>query len=208
MSVEILPQEQHRFYVDFELRPEEDRPASIEAGHPVFKDVEFAIITMPGGSLVVEKVIDEALLNEWRHGAPNGRKPPSPFALAAYNAWKDGQDAPVNGMDLKNWPGITPAQLMTCHNVNIYAVEDLAAANDDALRKMGMGALALKNKAIAYLENAEGNKASEAISALQVRLDDLESENARLKDENGTLRSELEQANETPKKRGRPKKAD
>lgn len=201
MSVEIMPQEQHRFHVNFELRAVEDRAESMEAGHPVFKDVEYAIITMPGGQLVVDKVIDEALLYEWKNGS--NRKPPSPFALTAYQAWKDGREIPVNGIDLKNWPGVTPAQIKMCHGTNIYSVEDLAEANDEAKRRMGMGALALINKAKSYLENAEDNKASEAISALQVRLDALEAENDRLKDENGTLRSELEQ--DEPKKRGKKK---
>lgn len=202
MSVEFLPTEQHRFYVEFELRPEEDRTQSIEAGHPVFVDVEYAIITMPGGSLVVDKKITPELMHEWKHGS--GRKPPSPFAVTAYNAWKEGQEAPLNGMDLKNWPGITPAKTKMCHGANIRTVEDLAAAHSDAQRKIGMGALALVNKAKAYLENSEGNKASEAISAMQVKMESMQAEIERLKDENGTLRSELD---DKPK-RGRPKKTE
>lgn len=198
MSIEILPQEQHRFHVNFELRPVEDREATIEAGHPVFKDQEYAIITMPGGQLVVDKVIDDALLNEWKNG--RGRKPPSPFALSAYQAWKDGQEVPLNGMDLKNWPGITPAQIKMCHGTNIYTVEDLATANDEAKKRMGMGALALINKAKAYLENAESNKSSEAISALEVKLQAALDRIQSLEDENGTLRSELD---EKPKKRAK-----
>lgn len=169
MAVDILPTEQHRFYVEFEVRAEEDRTASIAAGHPVFVDVDYAVITMPGGSLVVDKKITQELLNEWRHGL--NRKPPSPFALSAYQAWKDGREAPLNGMDLKNWPGITPAQIKMCHGVNIKTVEDLSQANADAQRKMGMGALALVNKAKSYLENAKGNKASEEVAALKVKLE-------------------------------------
>ncbi len=202
MSIEIMPTEQHRFHVNFELRAQEDREASIKAGHPVFKDVEFAIITMPGGQLVVDKIIDDALLSEWKNGS--NRKPPSPFALTAYQAWKSGLEIPVNGMDLKNWPGITPAQIKMCHGTNIRTVEDLATANEEAKRRMGMGALALINKAKAYLENAESNKSSEAISSLQVEMEAMKAEIARLKDENGTLRSELE---DKPK-RGRPRKDD
>ena len=107
--VDMLAEERHVFYVDFELRPEEDREQTIAQGMPVFKDVEFAVITMPGGGLVVDKQITDALLDEWKHG-DNRRKPPSPFALRAYEAWKEGREAPVNGTDLKNWPGVTPAQ--------------------------------------------------------------------------------------------------
>ena len=106
--VDMMAEERHGFYVDFELRPEEDREQTIAQGMPIFKDVEFAIITMPGGGLVVDKQITDSLLHEWRHG-DNRRKPPSPFAFTAYEAWKEGREAPVNGTDLKNWPGVTPA---------------------------------------------------------------------------------------------------
>ena len=74
---EMMASEKHGFYVDFELRPEEDREQSIEQGMPVYKDVEYAVITMPGGGLVVDKVITENLLREWRYG-DNMRKPASP----------------------------------------------------------------------------------------------------------------------------------
>ena len=107
--VDMLAEERHGFYVDFELRPEEDREQSIAQGMPVYKDVEFAIITMPGGGLVVDKQITDDLLKEWRHGDKR-RKPPSPFAFTAYEAWKDGREAPVNGTDLKNWPGRATAR--------------------------------------------------------------------------------------------------
>lgn len=59
--VQMMAEEQHGFYVDFELRPEEDREESISQGMPVFKDVEYAVITMPGGGLVVDKVISDDL---------------------------------------------------------------------------------------------------------------------------------------------------
>jgi signal recognition particle GTPase len=72
---------------------------------------------------------------------------------------------------LKNWPGVTPAQLKMCHNASIYSVEDLRDANADCIRKLGMGALALIEKAKAYLGSAQTNKASEEISALKVDME-------------------------------------
>ena len=170
--VEMMASERHGFYVDFELRPEEDREQSIEQGMPVYKDVEYAVITMPGGGLVVDKVITESLLREWRFG-DNMRKPASPFAFSAYEDWKDGREAGVDGTDLKNWPGVTPAQLKMCLNATIKTVEHLAEANADTLRKIGMGAVALKEKAAAYLGAAQTNKASEALGALRIEMDAL-----------------------------------
>jgi len=202
--VEMLQEERHGFYVEFELRPEEDREASIDQGMPVFKDVEFAMITMPGGGLVVDKPINEALLYEWKNG-DNRRKPPSPFAYRAYEAWKEGREAPVNGTDLKNWPGVTPAQLKTCQNATVRTIEDLAAANADTIRKLGMGGVAMMEKAKAYLASANQNKTSEEVSALMVKLEAL-SDTVKRKDEQ--ISDLLERLDESTKKRGRPRKED
>ena len=202
--VEMLQEERHGFYVEFELRPEEDREESIAQGMPVFKDVEFAMITMPGGGLVVDKPINEALLYEWKNG-DNRRKPPSPFAYRAYEAWKEGREAPVNGTDLKNWPGVTPAQLKTCQNATVRTIEDLAEANADTIRKLGMGGVAMMEKAKAYLAAANQNKTSEEVSALMVKLEAL-SDTVKRKDEQ--ISDLLERLDESTKKRGRPRKED
>ena len=202
--VEMLQEERHGFYVEFELRPEEDREASIDQGMPVFKDVEFAMITMPGGGLVVDKPINEALLYEWKNG-DNRRKPPSPFAYRAYEAWKEGREAPVNGTDLKNWPGVTPAQLKTCQNATVRTIEDLAEANADTIRKLGMGGVAMMEKAKAYLAAANQNKTSEEVSALMVKLDAL-SDTVKRKDEQ--ISDLLERLDESTNKSGRPRKDD
>ena len=202
--VDMLTPETHGFYIEFELRPSEDREATIKAGHPVFKDVEFAVITMPGGGLVVDKVVDDALLDEWQRGS--GRKPPSPFAVRAYEAWKQDLEIPVNGTDLKNWPGVTPAQLKTCQMATVRTIEDLANCNADTLRKLGMGGVALKNKAEAYLASAEGNKGSEEIAAMKIEVEALK-EAVKAKDEQiDKLMDQL--TDPAPKKRGRPPKGD
>lgn len=198
----MMAQERHGFYVEFELRPEEDRDQTISQGMPIFKDVEFAIITMPGGGLVLDKVINNELLDEWKHGDKR-RKPPSPFALHAYEAWKEGREAPVNGTDLKNWPGVTPAQLKTCQNATIRTVEDLAEANADSIGKLGMGGVSMMEKAKAYLKSANINKTSEQITALTVKVDDL-TESIKKKD--SQISELIEQLDEQPKKRGKNRK--
>jgi len=200
--VEMLSEERHGFYVDFELRPEEDREQSIAQGMPIFKDVEYAIITMPGGGLVVDKPITDELLYEWKHG-DNRRKPPSPFAFRAYEAWKEGREIPLNGTDLKNWPGVTPAQLKTCQAATVRTIEDLANANADTIRKLGMGGVALAQKAKSYLESAVNNKASEEIAALQIKMDSLQ-ETIDKKD--NQIAELMERLDEDKPKRGRPKK--
>ncbi len=200
--VEFLAEEKHGFYVDFELRAEEDRAETIKQGMPVFKDVEFAVITMPGGGLVVDKPITDALLNEWRHG-DNRRKPPSPFAYRAYEAWKQGHEVPLNGTDLKNWPGVTPAQLKTCHAATVRTIEDLAAANADTTRKLGMGGIALVEKAKAYLGSADANKAAEEVAALKVQMESMQ---ASIEKKDRQIEDLMEKLDDDKPKRGRPKK--
>lgn len=198
----MLPNEKHGFYVDFELRPEEDREQSIKAGMPIYKDVEYAVITMPGGGLVVDKPITDALLYEWQHG-DNRRKPPSPFAYRAYQAWKDGQEVPLNGTDLKNWPGVTPAQLKTCQAATVRTIEDLANANADTTRKLGMGGVALVQKAKAYLESAGVNKASEEVAALSVKMEALQ---ATIEKKDRQIAELMEQLDDDKPKRTRRKR--
>ena len=161
--IEIRPgdNEERPCYIEFELRADEDRNATIEAGMPVFKDVEYAKLTPAGsqGTLVSEKVVTDQLLNEWRHGDRRGSRP-IPYYIQPYEAWKQGLEVPVNGSSVKHWPGVTPAQLRTCQEAGIQTVEDLALSNADTIRRLGMGGLALVKKAKIYLENAGTNKAA------------------------------------------------
>lgn len=203
--VDMMAPERASFYIDFELHPIEDRDASIKAGHPVFKDQEMAILTMPGGQLVVPKPVTPQLLHEWQFG-DGQRKPPAPHAFNAYQAWKNNQEIPLEGTDIRNWPGVTPAQVKTCHGANIRTLEDLASANDEAVRLLGMGGRALVQKAKAYLESADQNKSSEQIAALTVRVEEL-AESLTSKDEQiAELEQQLKDA-QTPAPNPTPNKA-
>ena len=193
--------EERPCYIEFELSAEEDRDASIAQGMPVYKDVEMAYLTPTGcqGTSRVPKFITAKLLDDWRFGDKR-RQGPVPYYIQAYDAWKAGLEIPANGLDIKNWPGVTPAQLMTCHEAGARTVEDLSEANADMIRKLGMGGLALIQKAKSYLENAETNKAAEEISALRIQMADMK---VLIDTQNGRI-AELQ---DTPQvKRGRPRK--
>ena len=204
--IEIRPgdNEDRPCYIEFELRADEDRNATIEAGMPVFKDVEYAKLTPAGsqGTLVSEKVVTDQLLNEWRHGDRRGSRP-IPYYIQAYEAWKQGLEVPVNGSSVKHWPGVTPAQLRTCQEAGIQTVEDLALSNADTIRRLGMGGLALVKKAKIYLENAGTNKAAEQISALELKIEAMETLIKTQSEQITELQNDLESR---PAKRGRPRK--
>lgn len=171
-------------YITFEVRPEENRAATMEAGHPVFKDVEYVLITPQGSKDRVERRVQD-WFSKLEQDAHEGRFPREWLNAykAAYAAWKEGQEAPVDGTALSNWPAITPSLFKICQGLHVRTVEDLAVANEETLQRMGMGGRALKQKAVEYLATANNiGKTTEAITALKVENEALKQRNASLEE--------------------------
>jgi hypothetical protein len=120
-----------------------------------------------------------------------------------YDAWKRQEKAPVNGYPIDAWPGVTPEQSRVLKDRHVLSVEDLANSSQADLGKLGLpGILQLQGKAKAFLE-ARQNTAPVA------------AEVAALREENKTMREELEAAMQLLKemsdkgegpRRGRPPK--
>jgi hypothetical protein len=164
--------------VMFETRPIEDREASEREGYYVAKDVVFAVVMAPGGQDTVEKIA-----SEWVDEKTKKADPHAELYKRAYTAYLEGHEIPENGMFIKSWPPISPAMADQCIRANIRTVEDLATAPDDSLRRIGIGSVALQQKAETWLNTAMNvGTASEKIANLSVRVGDLEQENDR-KDE-------------------------
>lgn len=180
-------------YVAFERRAVEDRSASIAAGHYVSKDVDIAIITRPGSRDNLEK---DALtwLAEIRE---KGRKDEIPRSWyegfsASYKSWKDGEEAPVSGTPIKGWPVLSPAAQKDLIHAGIRTVEDLANLPDGDVGMIGTGAIAYKQKAVAWLAAANGTgKVVEQISALTTQVKELTDLSKRLVEENALLKAQL-----------------
>jgi hypothetical protein len=99
-----------------------------------------------------------------------------------YDAWKRQEKAPVSGYPIDAWPGVTPEQSRVLKERHVLSVEDLANSSQADLGKLGLpGILQLQGKAKAFLE-ARQNTAPVA------------AEVAALRDENKTMREELEAA--------------
>lgn len=163
-------------YVTFENRPVEDRAASIAAGHYVAHDVTYAIITPQGSKDRIEKIAEEWLRD--LETAVREDRFPAEWLRAYKNLfsdWKAGREIPAEGTPILTWPAISRSQADACLNMNIRTVEDLANANESALSGIGMGARALKERAIAWLQSANdtGKVAQE--------LEQLRTENAQQK---------------------------
>lgn len=126
-------------------------------GHPVYDDVEFVKILVPGDRKTewVGRVTDE-----------HRRRFPQ-----AYAAWKAGQEAPSEGFPLTEWSGITKGQVEELRFSRVLTVEQLATLPDDALtRSIAMGGYQLREKAQRFLKQMEGSAETEALAAENARL--------------------------------------
>lgn len=157
MSVNSLTDREERPpYIRFEQRPVQDKQESIKQGRYIAKDVDFVLITPPYSKDCVEHKV-ENWLQTCEQNLRNNRIPREWLDRwkEGYQRWKDGLDVPVNGTSVKNWPGASPAQIKNMIASNILTIEDMAACNDEGLRRLGFGGIDLRNKAKAYLQAAE-----------------------------------------------------
>ena len=140
-------------YVRFETIAKEDKAASTRAGTYIGRDVDMALITPPYSKDVFKQQVDK-WFPQLDVDAQQGRIPKEwvDKYKEAYRAWKNGQDIPLDGTPIKGWLRVSPAQQEAMISAGVRTVEDLAAANDEALRRIGMGAVELKNIAQAEIK--------------------------------------------------------
>lgn len=232
MSVgDVSSREERPAYVRFERRPIEDKEASLREGRYVAKDVDFALVTPPYSKDCVEYKVTTWLTNMERN-VRDGRIPEqwADMWKTALQKWRNGQEVPLNGTPILGWGLISPAQQQTLIAMSCLTVEDLAQVNDEGMKRMGMGALDLKNKAKNWLASVKDH------GGLTIQMSALEKENANLKAsveglkaqiealkgmipkqpqmmqepyiEEGITASDLLEDEPIPKKRGRPSKAE
>lgn len=177
-------QEDGPVLVEFYHLPVEDRAASQKAGHYVAKDVEYVRITPPGGNLIVETEVTDTHRQRFER---------------QYNAWLEGIEPPEDGSPLREWPPASPAQVRTLDAMGIRTVEALAKCPDGPLQGAGMGGIALREKARAWLQSAADHGVlAEEIAALKVEVAQLAERNEQLAEENRRLAQKP--------RRGRPPK--
>lgn len=180
-------------YVRFVMHDVEDRAASLETGHYVGREVPFAHITPQGSKDIIERNAKEWLEDLQRQA--DAQRFPAAWLdqfRTAYHAWLKDEDPPLNGVPLRNWPVISPGQYKSLRDLRVLTVEDLAAANEETISRMGMGARALKAKAVEWLASAKGTGvAVEEVSALRIANQQLTETVERMSKQMGQMAASL-----------------
>lgn len=148
--------------VRFFLKPRQDPTASAEEGRPVFKDVVYVEIRVPGSRDAVCR--------------PAGAGDIARFQRH-YDAFQSRTADVVEGTPLAEWPQMSRSQVEELSFYNVKTVEQLIAMSDQNASQF-MGLNTLKAKAKAWLDLTNEYKAAEE---LQAELSKRDSEIAELK---------------------------
>lgn len=178
-------------YVTFEKRAQEVRSA--EGTMLPSVDIDIALVTPIGSKDRIERIV-----SEWfpalQAQVMQGRFEQSWLDAfrASYNAWCKDEEPPVNGTSIRNWPVLTPAQIKNLTQLRIVTVEDLAEANEETLRRIGMGGRMLKLSAQEWLKTAGGTGPLVArLAALEQKLGEIATRNEQLEAANAKLKAAL-----------------
>ena len=187
MSVgELVSREERPPYVRFERQVVEDKAASLAQGHYVGKDVDFVMVTPCGSKDEMVSKVDrwfETTERNVRDGRMNSKW--LELWKEGYARWKNGQEMPLNGTAIRGWGLISPAMQETLIRMHCITIEDLAAINDEGLRRIGMGAMELRNKAKTYLQAMKDH------GPITTQMTALEQENKILKSQIETLGAQV-----------------
>lgn len=183
-------------YPIFENRAVRDAEASEKEGREIHKDEIWVMLRVDANTQVEQPAekwiagLDQKLKNE--KISPELHR----AYKAAYQSYKDGNEAPLSGTDIRQWAQVSRATAENLISIGIKTVEDLATADDNTLRLIKHGSRELQNKARAFLESTDG-KASERIVSLEDEVKVLREQNEKLLE----ALNENQQQPETPKKK-------
>ena len=138
-------------------------------GRKTYKMVERVQVYMPGNGLnsPVFNVTDEH-----RERWPK-----------EYEAFKKGVEPDLNGTPLEEWAILNKAMVMELKAMHIRTIEDVATLPDTAVQRIGRGGYALRDRALAFLDQA---KEQELVTRLTAQ-------DEQHKDEIAVLRRQVEE---------------
>lgn len=153
-----MPEQVPSVAVSFGMYPKKDDRASKEAGRDVYKDVEFVKIAIPGDrhSLVFQPATDV-----------HRRRFPR-----AYQAFKDREHTPMQGTPLEQWPVVSRSIVLNLKALHVHTVEALAEVHDGNIDRLGSSGRELREKAKAWLAEAQTGAETVRLAAEKQALQD------------------------------------
>ena len=172
----------------FRYEAVQNKAKSVEEGSPIFRQIPFVTIMSPGDN---KNVIDTKVTEEHKARFPR-----------QWEAFERGNEQPLDGTPVNEWPALNMAQVAELKALNIFTIEQVANLDDRATQEL-TGLVKLKQQAQAHLSvSKDDGVIYEALD----KMEKLEEEMVAVREENKTLRAELEVMNR--KRPSRKKKVD
>lgn len=168
-----------RVIPNFHYKAVKNNYRSKQEGRPVYENREYIEMIVPGNATERPCM---PVREEHKERFPD-----------AYRRFKEKQEQQIDGTPLEQWPVMDPARVSSLKDVDIYTVDQVANLPDSFASSVGPDFNELKKQAQRFLSVAES-------TANEERLESMEAELQRLREENEELRQNQK------KKPGRKKK--
>ncbi|MCW3678219.1 chromosome partitioning protein ParA [Burkholderia cenocepacia] len=136
-------------FVEFSLEPIHQEAESEKQGRPIYKDVAHIRIHFAGDR--TKMIFRPVKMQDDQQGPSDPRRFPRQWA-----AFQEQRSQVQEGTPLEHWPPLSRSEVLSMKAMHIHTVEQLAAMADSNLS--WLGARELREKAIAWLKNAEDGK--------------------------------------------------
>lgn len=148
-SLYVTHGDDSRLYVEFTNEAIHQAFLSEEAGRPIFKDVAHIHIHFPGDR--TKQIFRPVKFDDDNQGPADPRRFPKQWA-----AFQAQAEQVQEGTPIEQWGPLTKSQAMEFKSMHIHTVEQLAGISDSNLS--WLGARELREKASAWLKQADGGK--------------------------------------------------
>lgn len=143
------------------------------AGRPIYAEKVFVYITRPGAKSDLRR---EVPMDEEGNFIPgDGSYPSFPERFPKqWQQFRNKQEQTHSGTPLEMWAPLTKSQVLELKGAKIHTVEQLGTLPDSTLQNIGMmDARALRDKAKAFMDSAEGGAALNSAMQMieQLKLD-------------------------------------
>jgi hypothetical protein len=155
---------------------------SLEAGRPIYDDIEVVEIRSPGSRDF--KVFPANAFSHWQTHPHTGEQIKITYAerfVHQYQQFKRHAAQTKSGTPLDYVPFLSEGKRAELRAQNIYTIEALAAIDGQELKNLGTGGRDLKNAAEEYIADTKANVAPSM--KLQAELEQLRARNAVLEED-------------------------
>lgn len=187
-----------RLFVEFSLEPVHQEAESEKQGRPIYKDVPHIRIHFPGDR--TKQIFRPVKMQDDMQGPADPRRFPR-----QWEAFMAQREQVQEGTPLEQWAPVSRSEVLSLKAMHIHTVEQLGAIADHNLT--WLGARELRDKAAAWLQNADGGKEVIRLTAeneqLRADLDAQKAQTRELADRLDALSARMDAGDAAPAKSGK-----